>query len=265
MTTHPLTIQEVLERIYAAIGGNLAGQKVDNVKSGDPGQPVRGIVTCFLATAEVLTRAAELGANLVITHEPTFYDHLDDTAWLEGDPVLAAKKAFLEQHGLVVWRFHDGMHGLQKPDGIVAGVMEKLGWEPTETPSVYAVPPQTVGELAEACKRQLGIPCLRMAGPRDAVCRKIGLKVGAYGGHAQITLFKNHDVDVVVCGETSDWETCEYVRDANAFGKAKALIVLGHCNSEQPGMEWLVPWLRPLVPAEIPVTHIPTGDPFRFV
>jgi hypothetical protein len=29
-------------------------------------------------------------------------------------------------------------------------------------------------------------------------------------------------------------------------------------------MAWLVEWLAPLLPG-VPITHVPAGDPFRFV
>lgn len=265
MNTSTVSIQDILALIYTRISGDLAAQALDTVKIGDPSQPVRGVVTCFLATSAVLARAAALGANLIITHEPTFYNHMDQTAWLEGDAVYAAKKAFIERNGIVIWRFHDGMHNLQKPDGIVAGMMQKLGWEATADPNIFSVDPQPVKKLADACKERLGIQKVRVAGPLDATCQRIGLKVGASGGRSQIDLFLNRDVDVVVCGESAEWETCEYVRDANAIGKAKALIVLGHANSEEAGMEHLVPWLRTFLPAGIGITYVPTGDPFQFI
>jgi len=37
--------------------------------------------------------------------KPTFYNHLDTTKDIEGDGVLAAKQAYIEKHGLVVFRF----------------------------------------------------------------------------------------------------------------------------------------------------------------
>jgi hypothetical protein len=53
------------------------------------------------------------------------------------------------------------------------------------------------------------------------------------------------------------------VRDAIDQGQKKALIILGHANSEEPGMKWLVNWLQPRLP-DVRVTHLPAGDPFRF-
>jgi putative NIF3 family GTP cyclohydrolase 1 type 2 len=68
-------------------------------------------------------------------------------------------------------------------------------------------------------------------------------------------------VDVVMSGEVPEWETVEYVRDAVAAGKAKALVLLGHVNSEEAGMEYAAEWLKGFV-TEAPVQFIPAGDPF---
>ena len=65
-------------------------------------------------------------------------------------------------------------------------------------------------------------------------------------------------------GEVREWETSEYARDAIAQGRAKALIVTGHASSEEPGMEYLVEWLQPLVPG-VPITHVPVGDAFKYL
>ena len=72
---------------------------------------------------DVLQRASAKGLNFVITHEPTFYAHLDRPEGMpESDPVWAEKRAFIEKHGMVVWRFHDHWH-MRKPDGIEAGMV----------------------------------------------------------------------------------------------------------------------------------------------
>ena len=63
----------------------------------------------MMATLDVLQRAAAAGHNLVITHEPTFFDHLDPTEGLvrENNPVTAAKLKFIADNSPAVWRFHD--------------------------------------------------------------------------------------------------------------------------------------------------------------
>lgn len=83
-------------------------------------------------------------------------------------------------------------------------------------------------------------------------------------GFRQATVDNDGDVDVVVVGEINEWETSEYARDAVRQKKNKALIILGHANSEEPGMKYLAEWLRPMLPA-IGITFVPAGDPFRLM
>ncbi len=81
---------------------------------------------------------------------------------------------------------------------------------------------------------------------------------------SQIRQFSQSGADVLAVGEINEWETCEYARDAISAGQKKALIVLGHANSEEPGMKYLAEWLKPLVPG-VKITHVPCGEPMVFV
>jgi hypothetical protein len=124
------TAKEVIEQIKAQVGVPWQEKTVDTFKAGDPQTPVTGIAVTMMATLDVLQRAAANGQNLIITHEPTFFDHQDNPAQLpqgEQDPVLAQKRAFIAEHHLVVWRFHDHWHR-RSPDGIEAGNVRALGW-----------------------------------------------------------------------------------------------------------------------------------------
>src|SRR5262245_52486484 len=120
-----LTARQVIERIQQHVGVPWREETVDTFKAGDPATAVSGIAVTMMATQDVLERAAAAGANLVITHEPTFYGHFDKPGDLEqaGDKVLAAKRAFIDAHHLVVWRFHAHWHA-RRPDGILAGMVE---------------------------------------------------------------------------------------------------------------------------------------------
>ena len=84
-------------------------------------------------------------------------------------------------------------------------------------------------------------------------CRRVGLAVGASGGMNHIRFLRQADLDLLACGELHEWETAEYVRDANSMGLIKSLIVLGHAPSEQAGMAYLVEWLTPKAPG-VPIT-----------
>ena len=261
-----MTIQQVIDVIMAAIPGAPLKDTVDTYKAGDPTRPVSGIVTTFLATCRVIERAAELGANLIITHEPTFYNHRDEVEWLQGDPVYQAKRGLLDDNGIAVWRFHDHWH-MHRPDGILTGVVRALGWEEyaaADKANLFSVPAMRVLDLVAILKEKLYIDMVRLVGDPDMICRQVALLEGAFTGQTQISALAQEDVDVVICGEVREWESCEYARDALHLGQRKALLAIGHANSEEAGMAWLVDWLRPRLPG-VEITHVPALDPFRFI
>ncbi|HET6568338.1 MAG TPA: Nif3-like dinuclear metal center hexameric protein [Rhodothermales bacterium] len=258
-----LTIQQAIDRIFAAVPGAPFPNTVDTVKAGDPSQQLKGVVTTFLDTREVLEKAIGLGANFVITHEPTFYNHLDETDWLEGDPVYEAKRKLIDDHGLVVWRFHDTIHAM-KPDAISQGLLKDLDWESYVDPDdarVLNLPRTSVLDLAAEIKAKMDLPIVKVVGLPALEVQRVALLPGAWGGRNQIPVIGRPDVDALIVGEVSQWETNEYVRDAVRSGLKKALLILGHQRSEEPGMRWIVPWLQNLLPG-VKITHIPAGDPF---
>ena len=71
-------------------------------------------------------------------------------------------------------------------------------------------------------------------------------------------------IDLLIVGELSEWETAEYIRDSISSGAKRALIVLGHAVSEEPGMKWMASRLQPQV-KPLNVKHVPSLDPFTWV
>ena len=255
-------VREVIETILKEVPGAPLQDTVDTVKSGDDAAVVTGIVTTFIATAEVLRRAASLGANFIITHEPTYFNHWDRVDWLADDPVYQAKRALIEENDLVIWRFHDHWH-MHQPDGILTGMVKMLGWEKyqdADQPELFHVPTTPLSELAVFFKEKLAIPRIRMVGPAEMACQKVAMSVGSYPGEGQIGALRELGADVLVCGEASEWQVYEYIRDANGLGLHRGLIVLGHERSEEPGMAYLAGWLKERLPG-LPIQHIPAGDP----
>lgn len=260
----PPSAQQIVDRIKDKVACARRGDTVDTFKAGDPSRPVTGIVTTFAATFDVLTRAAAAGKNLVIAHEPTFYEHREDTRPIEGDPVLEAKRALLKKEGIMVWRFHDLVH-CRRPDGIHEGMIQAMGWlkhQRPGTPPTFTLPATTVRALARDLRHKLKARAVRVVGNLEAKVTKIGFMPGAADAANQIRLLASPEVEVLVTGESREWETVEYVRDAVAQGRRKALILLGHVPSEERGMETTAAWLRTFIP-EVPTVFMPAGDPFQ--
>lgn len=260
----PPTAREIVERLRKNVGVAWSERTVDTIKAGDPDTPVTGIATTGFATLDVLRRAAASGKNFIVTHEPTFYNHADDTARLANDPVLTAKRAFIAERKLVVFRFHDHWHR-RSPDGIDEGMAAAMGWEAARVPGegapVFRIPETTLRQLAAGLKERLGARTLRVVGDPELKASRVALVAGAPGSAAQIRALQRDDIDVVLGGESPEWETAEYVRDAAAAGFRKGLILLGHASSEEEGMRRCAAWMKGFVP-EVPVEFIPSGEPF---
>jgi putative NIF3 family GTP cyclohydrolase 1 type 2 len=256
-----LTARQVVERIQKNVGVPWQAQTVDTFKAGDPDTPVTGIATSFMATLDVLQRAAASGKNFIVSHEPTFYSHLDETKDLAADPIFRAKSEFIAKNKLVVWRFHDHWHARQ-PDAIYVALAQLLGWEKfgvDQGQMLYALPSTTLGALASDMRIRLKTKALRVIGdPRSEVSR-VALSPGAAGPRMQMALMPK--ADVYVCGEATEWEGIEYARDTIASGEKKGMILAGHQVTEEPGMNVCAQWLRTLVPG-IEVEWLPAGDPF---
>jgi putative NIF3 family GTP cyclohydrolase 1 type 2 len=261
-----LTAREVVARIQQQVGVPWQNDTVDTFKAGNPDAPVSGIAVTMMATLDVLQRAAAAGDNLIITHEPTFFDHLDISEQLpekDDDPVLMAKRKFIAEHGLVVWRFHDHWHA-RNPDGIEAGMVHALEWEKFQDAHnqyLFTIPETPLEKLASDIKRRLGIGVVRVVGDPNLRITKLALVPGAAGLTRQVSALEMPGVQALVIGEAQEWEAVEYVADAVSEGKRKSLIILGHIPSEQAGMAECARWLKTFV-TEVPVQFVPAREPF---
>ena len=270
--TNNLTANQLIERIKQHVGVPWETQTVDTFKAGSPSTQVKGICTTVMATMDVLKQSAASGKNLIITHEPTFWNHLDETKDFDNDPVYSCKQSFIRENDLVVWRFHDHWHRRQ-PDGILTGLMNTLEWSRYQKPDAtgakgnyqgrqyFVLPQMSLRQLAETLQTRLKSRVTRVVGSPQAPVTNVALEPGYSSLAAAMKTLEREDVQVLVVGEPREWEAVEYVKDAVACQKNKALIILGHATSEDPGMEECARWLRTFI-TEVPIQWIPAGEPF---
>ncbi|KAF9115691.1 hypothetical protein BGX30_006193, partial [Mortierella sp. GBA39] len=238
-----VTAQEVVTYLTEPAGD--LESRIDRIIAGSPEAEVRGIGVAFIASHDIVLEASRLGVNLLVTHEGAFYSHQEEQGFAPEDP--------------------DHPHSY-RPDIITAGLIEALGWQDYEhrdlgTASVVRLPQsRRLSDIAGHVKQKLNLPYLRAVGDPETVCGQIGVAVGYRGGgqHA-IPLFEQERLDLMIIGEGPEWETPEYVRDASAQGRAKALLMLGHAASEEPGMKLISERLAGRFPG-LPVHFIPSGS-----
>ena len=258
-----LTAADLIQRIKDRVGIPWRAQTVDTIVAGRPETRVRGIATTMMATLDVVQRAAAAGRNVVITHEPTFYSHQDTTEPLTRDPAYQFKDAFLREHDMVVFHFHDHWHAM-RPDGIAFGMARELGWEThadAANPREFTFPGTSLQELASQIRSRLAIRTMRVVGDPALRVNRAAASWGYYTFNPANLAISRPDLDLFIVGETREWETVEYVQDLIASGKKKALIILGHVVSEQAGMKYCAEWLKGFVP-EVPIEFIPAAEPF---
>jgi putative NIF3 family GTP cyclohydrolase 1 type 2 len=253
------TVGELMDLFISQVPNAPFQTTVDTLKAGTRDQVVTGIVTTMFPTLAVIKKAIELKANLIIPHEPTFYSGSDETEWLVNDPVYKYKVDLLAKNRIAIWRNHDYIHRM-KVDGVQAGVADELDWnEYYKQSPVLEIPSTSLANLINYVKEKLGVPAMRYVGDLNQTCSKVLLLPGAVGGKRQIESIMKEKPDVLICGESNEWETPEYVRNAVEMGQKLSMIEIGHSASEEGGSEFLTSWIRKHAP-EIPVTHIPSGN-----
>ena len=264
----PLTVGTVLDRIRQHIGVPWKSPTVDNLLSGTNDTPVRGIATTMMATFEVCQHAQAQGCNLIITHETPFYLHQDKIDDIKDNAVLKAKQAWLADHNIALFHFHDHLHAMH-PDGVAKGMIQQLGWEPHVTNPHVTSPDlkhldfngMPLAKLAQDMAARLHAQTIRVVGDPELPVHGVETSWGYCGREGGIAILSDPTIDVLICGETREWELVEYAQDAITAGQKKALIVVGHVLSEQGGMIFATEWLKGFV-TEVPVTFVPAPEPF---
>lgn len=262
-----LKVKDVIDIITKEVPGAPFATTVDQLRSGSMDQEVTGIVTTMFPTMEVIERTAKAGANFIIAHETPFYNNQDETDWLQEDDAYRYKIQLLDKHKIAIWRFHDYWHA-HKPDGIIMGNLIKLGWEKyydMNSPRLLTLPKaMSLKSIVTLTKERLGIPSVRVIGNINQNCSSIYLAFGYMDSKRQIAAIQQYKPDLILSGETREWETVERVRDGQLMGQKTSLLVLSHAVSEEAGMEYAAKWLQPKVTG-IKVTHIPSTNPFNFM
>jgi putative NIF3 family GTP cyclohydrolase 1 type 2 len=258
-----ITASEIIENIIKHTGAPAIPNTVDVIKEGNPKTVVTGIVTCMFATMDVMKQAVKNKCNLIIVHEPLYYNHLDETKNFLNDEVFLQKKKFINDNGLIIWRFHDYIHSI-KPDGIETGMVEKLGWGEYAVKGStehFVLPETTLGDLLKYLKGIFGSNAFYVIGKPEMKLTSVALAVGAPGSMTHIRILEDKNTDVLIAGESPQWETYEYMRDAVDQGRKKAVIFLGHIPSEEAGMNYCAEWLKGFI-KNVPVTFLSSGPSF---
>jgi putative NIF3 family GTP cyclohydrolase 1 type 2 len=254
---------EIIGSVIKNTGASTILNTVDIIKEGDPQTEVSGIVTSMFATMAVLKEAVKKNCNLIIVHEPLYYNHLDETKQFAANKVFLEKQQYINEHKLVIWRFHDYIHSMN-PDGVEMGMIAKLGWKDyaaTGRLDRFVLPATTLNGLLQTLKKVFPKNAFYVVGKPDLKLTNVALAPGAPGSMYHISLLEDSNIDVIIAGESPQWETYEYMRDAVDQGRNKAVIFIGHISSEEAGMDYSASWLKGFI-KNMPIYYVESGPAY---
>ena len=282
-----MLIKDVIQNIKSYCKGTWNGIVItdektrDKVLYGDTDKECTGIVTTIYASTNVIRKAHELGANLIIAHEALFWNRGDHREWLEEsqNKTYLAKKKMLDDYGITVWRFHDYIHsgipvGDDYIDGIFYGIAKQTGWDKAIISSdvsgaIYleceTTTPREVGKLLKEKWHLSGLKCI---GNMDAKVNKIMVCGHVSEGGDSNSLIKKVDennINLLLPLELIDFTLSEYIKDSGQLGYDRAIIAAGHFNLEEPGMEYMVNWIDDALKTHIKTDFVQAGDMYTYM
>lgn len=237
----------------------------DRFKAGDPAEKMRKIGVAWMGSLNAMKQAHEAGCNVLVVHEPIYYNHFDNHEPVEEDPGFLAKKAFLDSTGMIVYRCHDAwdyMPGIGVRDSwarqMGLDIEDTSAWSGNHNARVFDLPsPMKLSELAGQIRdilKPYGQNYLRLAGDPEKHISKLGLGTGMVHGIGVLRVFQENGADAIVATELMEWRDVHW-----ALENGLSIIHLSHGVSESKGIENLAAYLQKLFP-KIEVMYIPSGN-----
>lgn len=224
----------------------------DGFKFGPPDTPIEGIAVAWQSHHATLQEAYHKGCNLFITHEPTFYSHMDDDVVLRQTLPARRKAALLEETGIIVYRCHDVWDRFPK-----IGVRDAWGeflhlGDPIRTKgyyNLYRIPATTAWELVQSVGMrvaELGEQSVHFIGDRSQIVHKLAIGTGAITDIREMVAL-GADAVLATDDGTILWRDAAWASDLGI-----PLLIVNHMTSEIPGIKNLAIYLDEKFPS-VPV------------
>ncbi|MBQ3383583.1 MAG: Nif3-like dinuclear metal center hexameric protein [Erysipelotrichaceae bacterium] len=273
-----MKISEVIETVkkncrgYGVIDDTIR----DRVLYGETDKECTGIVTTIYASIDVIRKAYQLGANLIIAHEACFWNHGDKTDWLQDNETFKLKKQLLDETGITVWRDHDFihsgvLHNGEFVDGIFYGLTYELGWldyvRKDISPLLFDIPEAPTREVAQYLMAKMNLKGMKTMGDLDGTTSRVYIPFHIMGqfDNKELAFIEENHVDTILCMEITDYTVAIYMRDGAQLGLNKTILAAGHFNVEEPGMKWMAEQHLPTLLPDIKITYVQAGDSYNML
>ena len=258
-------VEEIREHFLSQADWVNRESTVDRVIVGDPEKEVSRCVVTWIPSFPAIRAAAERGVDLVVCHEPTFWNHRDDKPG--NDPRSADKLQFIQEHNLAILRNHDCWD--RWPDiGIPWAWGKFLGFE--GQPAAFGangyqhrhdIEPVALDEFAKRVAEKcagIGEPLVQVTGDPSQLVSKIGVGTGC-GCNIDAYLEMGCDCSTVCDDGSCYWAGIQMSEDIG-----HAVIRVNHGTSEEPGMVTLTQYINDNLEG-VTAEHLPHGSTFRLV
>jgi putative NIF3 family GTP cyclohydrolase 1 type 2 len=223
---------EFVNHIYLAETVSQPGT-VDRIITDNKDKEVKKVATCMVITPDVLRAAAEWGADLIVTHEPTFLRDKEDCL---DKKQYEYKKSLLGKYDIAVCRWHDTPHD-GDVDDVNAAIVKRMNWKGRFDGTFIFEFDEPISplQIAKDIRDNMNVKHPRIVGRRDGEVKKISIQSGARGFLTYEQMAES-DIDLIISGETCEWYACEPIRDMAQIGMQKTIILIGHVGSERDAM-----------------------------
>ena len=212
---------------------------VDTIKAGDPSRQVKTVAVGWMSTIYDLQKAVELGCELFITHEPTFWEHAAPEGKNRHTRGGQEKTELLSKSGLVVMRCHDAWDawpGIGIRDGWASGLglTREIVRSDDSWSAMYEIEKTTLMEFAENVLkrvRTIGQDSVQVMGDPGRKISRPCVGVGCYTPKFDM-LEKGADCFIgTFDGDWYYWETRERLVECGV-----GVITVEHGTTENWGM-----------------------------
>lgn len=251
-----ITCGDVLDFLQELAPSELA-EEWDNtgLMAGGRKKKVNRILVCLDPTADALNKAAEIRADLLVTHHSLIFRGIKRVT---DDDITGSRVYTAIRNNISVISAHTNLD--HADSGVNAQLASVLGLSDTE---VLGNGPGRVGMLKERTdlgsfiskvKKALGISHVRVAGSAGSGIRKVAVFSGSFDD--DLDVIKSSCADVVVTGELKH-HTALDAREAGL-----CFVVASHFTTERPVVTYLASALADRFPSVDVLCYEQETDPF---
>ena len=240
-------------------------EKWDNVGLlvGDRNAEVTKILFALDAVDEVIDEAADIGAQLIITHHPLIFKGAGSVST---DTALGRRIIKLIKNNISLYSAHTNFDIAE--GGTNSVLAQLLGLTDTEglVPSgdaflgkVGSLPhPMTLRILAELIMQKTGAPALNITGDADKTVNRVGLCTGSGADRDFMLAAKQKGCDAYITGDVK-YHEAQFAADIDL-----ALIDATHYYTESIAIPYLCKYISEKCTADCAVTKV-KGESFKTV